>query len=57
MPKKGGKSEDELADFDSMPNPVEADMKKRIEEAEDEGIDIASAERKAREAKIDEEKV
>lgn len=57
MPKKGGKSEDELADFDSMPNPVEADMKKRIEAAEDEGIDIASAERKAREAKTDEEKL
>lgn len=57
MPKKGGKSEDELADFDSVPNPVEADMKKRIEEAEDEGIDKASEERKAREAKPESEKV
>ena len=51
MPKKGGKSEDELADFDSVPNPAEADMKKRIEQAEDAGIDKASAERKEREAK------
>lgn len=51
MPKKGGKSEDELADFDSVPNPAEADMKKRIEQAEDAGIDKASAERKECEAK------
>ncbi len=51
MPKKGGKSEDELVDFDSVPNPAEADMKKRIEQAEDAGIDKASAERKEREAK------
>ena len=51
MPKKGGKSEDELADFDSVPNPAEADMKKRIEQAEDAGIDKASVERKERETK------
>lgn len=56
MPKKGGKSEDELADFDSTPNPAEADMKKRIEQAEDAGIDKASAERKEREAKNETEK-
>lgn len=57
MPKKGGKSEDELADFDSMPNPAEADMKKRIEQAEDAGIDKASAERKEREVKKEVEKL
>ena len=57
MPKKGGKSEDELADFDSVPNPAEADMKKRIEQAEDAGIDKASAERAEREAKNGEEKL